>query len=61
LEQIDKLNSNRSSFLEQAAIRYLEQAAKDVRDTKDAWILERHAAGLNREAADVLEYQDFQD
>jgi metal-responsive CopG/Arc/MetJ family transcriptional regulator len=61
LARIDKINPNRSSFLEQAALLYLDTAAKKVRDANDATILNRRAARLNREAADVLEYQDFRD
>jgi metal-responsive CopG/Arc/MetJ family transcriptional regulator len=59
LEEIDRLNSNRSAFFEQAAKLYLAQGAKHNRDAKDAAILERNAERLNREAADVLEYQDL--
>jgi metal-responsive CopG/Arc/MetJ family transcriptional regulator len=59
LEEIDRLNSNRSAFFEQAARLYLAQGAKHDRDAKDAAILERNAERLNREAADVLEYQDL--
>ena len=61
LERIDKVNANRSLFLEKAALLYLEKTARRERDAKDAAILNRNAARLNREAADVLEYQDFQD
>jgi metal-responsive CopG/Arc/MetJ family transcriptional regulator len=57
LEQIDRLNSNRSAFFEQAARLYLAENAKSGRDVKDAAILERNADRLNREAADVLQYQ----
>jgi metal-responsive CopG/Arc/MetJ family transcriptional regulator len=59
LEEIDRLNSNRSAFFEQAARLYLAQGAKHDRDAKDAAILERNAERLNREAVDVLEYQDL--
>jgi metal-responsive CopG/Arc/MetJ family transcriptional regulator len=61
LERIDRMNPNRSLFLERAAILYLDGAAKSARDAKDGKILEGCAERLNREAADVLEYQDFQD
>lgn len=47
------------SLFEQAAKLYLAQGAKHDRDAKDAAILERYAERLNREAADVLEYQDL--
>jgi len=61
LEEIDRLNSNRSAFLEQAANFYLAQNAKRDRNAKDAAILEKNAERLNREAADVLEYQNLPD
>jgi metal-responsive CopG/Arc/MetJ family transcriptional regulator len=57
LEEIDRLNSNRSAFLEEAALAYLAQNAKKSREAKDAAIIDKHANRLNREAADVLEYQ----
>ncbi len=59
LEEIDRLDTNRSAFLERAAQLYLARAARADRDARDAAILDRHAERLNREAADVLEYQDL--
>jgi metal-responsive CopG/Arc/MetJ family transcriptional regulator len=59
LEQIDKVHSNRSSFFEQAALEFLQKTEKSARDIKDAGILSRRADQLNREAADVLDYQEF--
>jgi metal-responsive CopG/Arc/MetJ family transcriptional regulator len=57
LGEIDRLDSNRSAFLERAARQYLTQASKATRDARDAAIIERHAKRLNEEAMDVLEYQ----
>ena len=57
LGEIDRLDSNRSAFLERAARQYLTQAAKTTRDARDAAIIERHSKRLNEEAMDVLEYQ----
>ena len=57
LDEIDRHNSNRSAFLEQAAKQYLSRSAKHDRDKNDAAIFEAHSERLNREAADVLEYQ----
>ena len=57
LKEIDRIHSNRSVFLEMAARAYLESIARSARDAKDARILDAHADHLNREAADVLEYQ----
>ncbi len=61
LEEIDRLSANRSAFLEQAANLYLAQTAKRDRNAKDAAILEKNAERLNREATDVLEYQNLLD
>jgi metal-responsive CopG/Arc/MetJ family transcriptional regulator len=61
LEEIDRLNGNRSAFLEHAAKLYLAQSSKQEREAKDAAILEKNAERLNREAADVLEYQNLPD
>jgi metal-responsive CopG/Arc/MetJ family transcriptional regulator len=58
LKEIGRRNSNRSAFLEEAARTYLAQCAKRDRDAKDTAILNRIADRLNREAADVLTYQD---
>jgi metal-responsive CopG/Arc/MetJ family transcriptional regulator len=57
LEQIDRLDGNRSAFLERAARQYLSQAAKAKRDKLDAEIIERHTKRLNEAAMDVLGYQ----
>ena len=59
LEEIDQADSNRSRFLEKAARRYLTEIAKVSRNQRDAALLDAHAARLNREALDVLEYQDW--
>lgn len=59
VEQIDRADSNRSRFLEKAARHYLSQIEKFKRDEKDAAILDAHSARLNKEALDVLEYQDL--
>ena len=59
LEEIDRADSNRSGFLERAARQYLAQVERRQRDARDAAILDARAARLNREALDVLEYQDL--
>ena len=38
---------------------YPDRTARRARDARDAAILNRNADALNREAADVLEYQDL--
>jgi metal-responsive CopG/Arc/MetJ family transcriptional regulator len=59
LKEIDRVNSNRSAFLEEAARSYLDRREKRDREAKDAEILGRNADRLNLEALDVLEYQDL--
>ncbi len=59
LEQIDRVEANRSVFIEKAARRYLAQLAKTQREARDTTIMEEHAVRLNRAALDVLEYQDL--
>lgn len=59
LEEIDQSYPNRSAFLELAARSYLSRATTMARDAADAAILDRHADRLNREAEDVLAYQDL--
>ena len=59
LRQIDRTQTNRSSFIEKAARKYLEDEARNRRRMNDAAILERLAGEFDEEAADVLEYQGF--
>jgi metal-responsive CopG/Arc/MetJ family transcriptional regulator len=48
---------SRSEFVEQAAVALLERMAREEQEARDLEILNRRASRLNREAADVLEYQ----
>lgn len=60
LEEIDRRGEqfkNRSDFLERAAKAYLAQLERNEVNARDLEILNRHAERLNREAADVLEFQ----
>ena len=57
LRRLDRVGKNRSALLERAALAYLAQMEKQARDRKDIEIIDRHAARLNREAMDTLEYQ----
>jgi len=59
LRAIDQTDPNRSSFIEKAARQYLATLTKSRREAQDAEILNAHAEALNREALDVLEYQDL--
>ena len=56
LEQIDRIDDNRSAFLERAAFSYLAVKAKAERDAQDAAILDRVAEELNQQS-DVLDFQ----
>jgi metal-responsive CopG/Arc/MetJ family transcriptional regulator len=57
LGRIDREEPNRSAFFEKAARKYLHDVDKARRERGDAAILEKSADRLNKEAADVLEYQ----
>jgi metal-responsive CopG/Arc/MetJ family transcriptional regulator len=61
LRQIDREEPNRSAFFERAARRYLFETTKARRRESDLAILQRSADRLNKEAADVLEYQSIPD
>jgi hypothetical protein len=54
---MDRVDKNRSALLERAVIAYLDQLERQARDQRDIEINNRHAARLNREALDTLEYQ----
>jgi metal-responsive CopG/Arc/MetJ family transcriptional regulator len=57
LERVDRVDSNRSAFLERAALVYLARLEQSQRDHRDIAIINRHARRLNREALETLEYQ----
>ena len=59
MHQIDRVDKNRSAFLEKASRAYLAGLARAERDTRDAEILNSRAERLNAEALDVLDYQGF--
>lgn len=61
LTEIDRVDDNRSAFLERAALAYLGSLEKSQREAMDMAILEQNAEFLNAEAKDVLEYQDWSD
>jgi len=48
---------NRSEFIEAAIQAFIVQMIRDEQNAKDLAIINREAARLNREAADVLAYQ----
>jgi metal-responsive CopG/Arc/MetJ family transcriptional regulator len=60
LDAIDRRTSgrmSRSEFVERAVSALIARLAKQEQDARDLEILNRRAADLNREAADVLDYQ----
>ena len=50
-------NMSRSEFIESALKAYIDQLFRDEQNARDLEIINEHADLLNREAADVLEYQ----
>jgi len=59
LDSVDREDSNRSAFIERATQAYLGHLAKTRREAQDVRIINRHAQRLNREAKDVLQYQEL--
>ena len=57
LGRLDRVDRNRSALLERAAEAYLKELARQERDQRDIAIIDKNAKRLNREAADVLDYQ----
>jgi metal-responsive CopG/Arc/MetJ family transcriptional regulator len=60
LRAVDRLagrGGNRSAIIERAILEYVQRRAREERDTKDRQLLDLHADVLNREMADVLEFQ----
>jgi metal-responsive CopG/Arc/MetJ family transcriptional regulator len=57
LASIDRVDSNRSAFVERAARAYLGQAERARQENRDIEIINRNADRLNAEAMDVLDYQ----
>ncbi|MGA2877389.1 MAG: hypothetical protein ABSG13_00395 [Bryobacteraceae bacterium] len=59
LDQLDRVDKNRSALLERAARAYLTCLEGEQRDRRDLEIINRNAERLNREAADTLGYQQL--
>jgi metal-responsive CopG/Arc/MetJ family transcriptional regulator len=49
---------NRSAFIEEASWSYLRTQRRAERDRMELAAIDAHADALNREAREVLEYQD---
>ena len=57
LKSIDRINPNRSDFIEKASRAYLARVERVRRDARDVEIINRNAKRLNAEARDVMGYQ----
>ncbi len=57
LHAIDRVDANRSAFIEKASRAHLAKLEKAKREAADAKTINRIADRLNEEAQDVLEYQ----
>lgn len=57
VKAIGRHDRNRSAFIEKAIRAYIARLEKVRADARDVEIINRNADDLNREAADVLEYQ----
>jgi len=52
----EQQRTTRSNIIEGAVQTFLERSTRDEQNARDLEIINRHAAFLNREARDVLEY-----
>ena len=59
LNRLDRVDKNRSALLERAAVAWLANLERQMRGRKDLKIIDRNADRLNREAMDVLGYQQM--
>ena len=50
-------NTNRSRAIEEAIVAFVADRKRRQRDTSDRTILDREADALNREMAEVLDFQ----
>jgi metal-responsive CopG/Arc/MetJ family transcriptional regulator len=57
VDRIAGKNGNRSAVIESAVVDYVARRAMAVRDKRDRELLDRYATSLNRETAEVLEFQ----
>jgi metal-responsive CopG/Arc/MetJ family transcriptional regulator len=61
LKAVDKRTKQqrktRSDFIEVAVRAFIQQLIREEQNTRDLEIINRHADSLNKEAAEVLEYQ----
>jgi len=61
LKAVDKRTKQqkktRSDFIEAAVRAFIQQLIREEQNARDLEIINRHADALNKEAAEVLEYQ----
>ena len=57
IDQRTGSDKTRSAFIEKAMWVFIAQMIRDEQNARDLDIINRRAERLNREAADVLEYQ----
>ncbi len=61
LKAVDKRTKQqkktRSDFIEAALRAFIQQLIREEQNARDLEIINRHADALNKEAAEVLEYQ----
>lgn len=60
LKAVDRIagrEGSRSGVIEQAIREHLLRRAREARDARDRELLDAHAAELERETAEVLEFQ----
>jgi metal-responsive CopG/Arc/MetJ family transcriptional regulator len=57
VDRIAGKNGNRSAVIENAVIDYVARRAIAARDKRDRDLLDRHAEALNRETAELMEFQ----
>ncbi len=57
IDRIAGSKQSRSAYIEQVLAHHLRDRARAQRDARDIELINRHAAQLNRDALDSLEYQ----
>jgi len=57
VDRIAGKNGNRSAVVESAVIDYIARRAIAARDKRDRDLLDRHAEALNRETAELWDFQ----
>jgi metal-responsive CopG/Arc/MetJ family transcriptional regulator len=61
IQKSSRKNESRSEAIERLLNQAFEYESRTAADERDLELINRHAEQLNREAEDVLEYQEDQD